>query len=156
MHQTMGNILRTLLHGQNPPQNLGQANELIDEALAICQHALRSSVQTTLSSSPGSLVFNRDMFLNIPLVADWNALTTKREHLINANLRRQNAKRRRYDYRTDQQVLKQVHEPTKLGDRTTGPYTVQQVHVNGSITIQLRPGVTERLNIRRVRPYEPQ
>jgi hypothetical protein len=95
------------------------------------------------------------MFLNIPLVADWNALTTKREHLINANLRRQNAKRRRYDYRTDQQVLKQVHKPTKLGDHTTGPYTVQQVHVNGSITIQLRPGVTERLNIRRVRPYEP-
>ena len=53
MHQTMGNILRTLLHGRNPPQNLGQANELIDEALAICQHALRSSVHTTLGSSPG-------------------------------------------------------------------------------------------------------
>jgi len=24
--------------------------------------------------------FNRDMFLNIPLIADWHAVTLKREH----------------------------------------------------------------------------
>ena len=84
MHQSMGNILRTLLHGRDSPvQNLTQANELIDEALSICAHALRTSVHTTLGSSPGALVYNRDMFLNIPLLADWHAITTKREHVIN-------------------------------------------------------------------------
>ena len=40
MHQMMGNVLRTLLHGQDAPQNLTEANELVDEALSICQHAL--------------------------------------------------------------------------------------------------------------------
>ncbi len=32
-------------------------------------------------------------------------------------------------------------------------YVIKQVHVNGNVTVQLRTGVTERLNIRRVKPY---
>jgi hypothetical protein len=35
-----------------------------------------------------------------------------------------------------------------------GPYRVLQTHVNGTITIELRPGVSERLNIRRIIPYK--
>ena len=105
MHQTKGNILHTLLHGRNSPENLVEANELIDEALSICQHALRTSVHTTLGSSPGTLVFNRDMFLNIPLLADWHAITTKREHVINENLCRMNKMRRRHDYMVGLEVL---------------------------------------------------
>ena len=61
--------------------------------------------------------------------------------------------RRQYDYATGQQVLKKVHNPTSLGVRTNGPYTIDRVHVNGTLTIRLRPGVTERINIRRVVPY---
>ena len=74
--------------------------------------------------------------------------------MINENLRRQNAKRSRYDYAVGQKILKKLHDPTKLGERTKGPYEVKQVHVNGSITIELRPGVTERINIRRVLPFK--
>ena len=116
-------------------------------------HAMRTNVTTTLGSSPGALVFNRDMFLNVPLIADWHLIARRREHLVNENLRRQNMKRRRYDYVPGQQVLKKIHEPTKLGERTEGPYQIQSVHVNGTLTIILRPGVTERINIRRVIPY---
>jgi len=54
MHQTVGNVLRTLLH--------------VDEALSIAMHAMRVGVHSTMGSSPGNLVFNRDMFLNIPLI----------------------------------------------------------------------------------------
>ena len=93
------------------------------------------------------------MFLNIPLIADWHAITTKREHILNKNLRRANKKRRRFDYAPNQQVLKELHDPTKLGNRTKGPYKITQVHTNGTITIELRPTVTERINIRRVIPY---
>jgi transposase InsO family protein len=156
MHQTMGNVLRTLLHGREAPKTIESAEELIDEALSITMHSMRSSVHTTLGSSPGALVFNRDMFLNIPLVADWHAITTRREHLVNENLRRSNAKRRRFDYAPNQQILKKLHKPTKLGERTSGPYTVSQVHVNGTVTIQLRPGVSERINIRRIIPFLPE
>jgi hypothetical protein len=89
MHQTVGNVLRTLLHGQ-PPQHItgASAKEFIDEALSITMHAMRAGVHSTLGSSPGSLVFNRDMFLNIPLIADWHAITQRQEHLVNKNLMR--------------------------------------------------------------------
>ena len=85
MHQTVGNILRTLLHGE-PPRDVTKAKDFIDEALSIAMHAMHMGVHTTLGSSPGNLVFNRDMFLNIPLIADWHAITQKREHLVNENL----------------------------------------------------------------------
>ena len=80
MHQTIGNILRTLLHVK-PPKKMGDAKELITEALSTAMHAMRSSIHTTLGGSPDSLalVFNRDMFLNIPLIANWHAITTRRE-----------------------------------------------------------------------------
>ena len=67
-------------------------------ALSIAQHAMRTSVHTTLGSSPGNLVFSRDMFLNVPLASDWHAITKKREQQVNYRLMKQNAQRRTYDY----------------------------------------------------------
>ena len=78
MHQTVGNVLRTLLHGE-PPQNIKNAKEYVDEALSIAMHAMRVIVHSTMGSSPGNLVFNRDMFINIPLIADWHAVTQKKK-----------------------------------------------------------------------------
>jgi len=98
-----------------------------------------------MGSSPGNLVFNRDMFLNIPLIANWHAITLKREHLNNENLMRENQKRRCYDYTPQQKILKKTWKPQKLGIRTTGPNTILQTHVNGTVTIELRPGISERL-----------
>lgn len=152
MHQTVGNMLRTMLKS-NPPQNLQQANDILDSALSTVMHALRANVSTVLGGSPGALTFARDMFVNIPLIADWQLITTNREQFVNEQLRRANAKRRRYDYVVGQRVLKKLHKPTKLGNRVSGPFNVTQVHVNGTVTILLRPGVTERINIRRVIPY---
>ena len=152
MHQTVGNVLRVLLHG-HPPETVGQAKDLVDEALSIASHAMRTTIATTLGGTPGALAYSRDMFLNVPLVADWQLIAQRSEQYINDDLRRANLKRRSYDYAVGQKVLKKVHDPTKLGVRTLGPYTIQRVHVNGTLTITLRPGVTERLNIRRVLPY---
>ncbi len=87
----MGNILRTLLHGE-PPPDMASTKEYIDEALFIAMHAMRAAIHSTLGSSPGSLTFNRDMFLNIPLFADWHTITQRREHLINENLIRETQK----------------------------------------------------------------
>ncbi len=62
MHQTVGNVLRTLLHGE-PPQNIADAKEFVDEALSIAMHKMRARINPTLGTSPGSLVFNKDIFL---------------------------------------------------------------------------------------------
>ena len=87
MHQTVGNILCTLLYS-NPPQNITQACDIIDSAPATAMHAMRTTVATTLGSTPGALAFSRDMFLNVPLVADWQTIAQNREQFINENLRR--------------------------------------------------------------------
>ena len=47
MHQSVGNILRTLLHGDHPEKD-AKANKMGDEALSIAQHTMRTSVHTTL------------------------------------------------------------------------------------------------------------
>ncbi len=126
---------------------------MVDSALATAMHAMRTNVATTLDGSPGSLVFNRDMFYNVPLIADWHAITKRREHRVKEALRRANSKRRRWDYSVGDKILKKIPEPTKLGPRTMGPYVIKTVHVNGNVTITLRAGLTERLNIKRIKPY---
>eukprot|EP00804_Cyclotella_cryptica_P016780 CCRYP_002070-RA/>CCRYP_002070-RA protein AED:0.42 eAED:0.42 QI:0/0/0/1/0/0/2/0/180 len=67
MHQTASNVLRTLVHA-NPPQNMTQARDIINDALATAMHAMRTTVATTLGSAPGALAFSRDMFLNMLLI----------------------------------------------------------------------------------------
>ncbi len=76
IHQTVGNVLRTLLHGEQPP-DMASTKEYINEALSIAMHAMRAAIHSTLGSSPGNLTFNRDMFLNIPLIADWHKFTQR-------------------------------------------------------------------------------
>jgi hypothetical protein len=93
------------------------------------------------------------MFLNMLLIADWQAIARTCEHHVNENLRHANRKQRQYDYAPGQQVLKKVHDPTKLGVRTEGPYTIERIHVDGNLTILLREGITEHINISRVLPY---
>ena len=153
MHQTVGSILRDLILKEKP-RTLADARILVDSALATASHAIRTNVSQVTGHSPGELAFHRDMLLDIPLMADLMKIREKRQLSVNdTNLRRVNAKRSSYDYQPGQQILKKRHEYTKLGERWLGPYTIQRVHVNGNITIQLSEGVTERINIRRVKPY---
>jgi hypothetical protein len=93
------------------------------------------------------------MFLNMLMIADWQAIACNREHHVDENLRRANRKQCQYDYAPEQQVLKKVHNPTNLGVRTEGPYTIERIHVNGTLTILLHEGITECINIHRVFLY---
>ena len=65
MYQKVGNVLRTELYS-NPPQNMNQSRDIIDSSLETAMHATRTTIDTTLGSTPGDLTFSRDMFLNIP------------------------------------------------------------------------------------------
>ena len=91
MHQIVGTVLRVLLYS-NPPKNMTQAKDIMNDALATAMHAMRTVVATSLGSTPGALAFSRDMLLNIPLVADWKAITHAREQKVNENLRRENVR----------------------------------------------------------------
>ncbi len=152
MHQTLTSVLRTLVH-TNPPQNMTQARDIIDNELATAMHVMQTTVATTLGSTLGALALARDMLLNMPLIADWQAIARTCEHQVNENLQHANRKQLQYDYTPGQQVLKNVHDPTKLGVRTEGPYTIERVQVNDNLTILLHEGITERITIRRVMPH---
>ena len=52
-----------------------------------------------------------------------------------------------------QTVLKTVHNSTKLRVRTTDIFNIERIHVNGTINMQLRPGVQDHVNIRQGIPY---
>jgi hypothetical protein len=56
MHQTVANVLRTLVH-TNPPQNMTQARDIIDNALATAMHAMQATATTPLESTPVALAF---------------------------------------------------------------------------------------------------
>ncbi len=90
-----------------------QAREIIDDALATAMHSMQTTVATILESTPGALAFAWDMFLNMLLTADWQAIARTCEHHVYESLGCANRKRRQFDYAPGQQVLKKVHNPTK-------------------------------------------
>ena len=155
MHQTVANVLRTIkrLH---PPQNEREARQLVEDALATTVYATRAAVSTALGTSPGNLVFHRDMFIDLPLHADLVTIRDKRQQLIDENLRRQNAKRKEFRYEVGQEVLIKNVNPSKLEPRAHGPYVIQRVYQNGTIEVSRNANVLERINIRRVVPFRRQ
>jgi hypothetical protein len=76
---------------------MASTKEYINDALSITMHATKAGMHSSLGIIPRSLTFNRDMFLNIPLIADWHTITQIQEHLINENLIRENQKGHRYN-----------------------------------------------------------
>jgi hypothetical protein len=152
MHQTLNNVLRTLVH-TNLLTNMTQAWDIIDNALATAMHAMQVTIATIFGSTPGALAFAWDMFLNVPPIANWQAISHICKHHVDENLQHTNRKRHQYDYAPGQQDPKKVHNPTKLEIRTMGPYTIDHVHVNGNLTNALHEGVTECINKHRVMSY---
>jgi hypothetical protein len=123
-------------------------------ALSNAIYATRAAVHGSLQATPGSLAFGRDMILDIPLIADFRALQEQRQLLIDQRLIEANRKRFSHDYRVGDQVLKLAYKPSKwLQSCTEGPYRIETVHQNGTLTIRLNPTTLERLSIRRVKPY---
>ena len=81
LHQTIGNTLRTRLY-HDPPANMADATAIVDSILHAAAYAVRATVHRTLKATPGSLVFNRDMMLDIPFIADLVEITRHRQQLI--------------------------------------------------------------------------
>ena len=108
---------------QNPPQNLHEAENLVDTMLANTVYALRTAVHTTLQSSSAAIAFGRDMIFNVPFIADLQTMQYRKQRLVDKSSAREHAKRIDYNYQIGQQVLVAVPDPKKLGDRFVGPFS---------------------------------
>ena len=153
VHKTIGDHLRILIH-EHPPQNIDEAHSFIDSCIASTNRALRTAVHRTLQVSPGSLVFHRDMLLPIPLLVDFELIRERRQVVIDDNNRCANLRRHSHDYQPGNKVLLIRDSGAKMESTTSGPYTIERVHTNGTVTILRNPGVVERVNIRRIKPFQ--
>jgi hypothetical protein len=94
------------------------------------------------------------MQLNIPIIADMEMIQAKKQARINYNAEQSNLKRCFKDYQVGDQVFVLKDAGRKL-DSTVEPgpsCVIQQVHANGTITIQRNEGIYEQINIRRIKP----
>ena len=125
----------------------------VDEFLTNAAWAIRSTHHTVLGTTPGAAVFGRDMLFDIPYLADWHEIGRRRQKLVDRDSKRENSKRREHDYTVgDKCTLRKDGILRKAEDKNIGPWTITQVHCNGTVRIQ-RGTVSERLNIRRIDPY---
>ena len=82
-----------------PPTNADEAARLVEWALASSMYAARCAATGALQChSPVALVFNRDMYLDIPFAADLCTIVQARQGKIDQRLLRANSRRRNYDF----------------------------------------------------------
>jgi hypothetical protein len=123
---------------------------LSDAAWAVC-----STYHTVLKASPGAAIFGRDMLFDIWFIADWQKIGKHRQQLTDLNNARENEGRIDYDYKVGQKVLVRKEgilcNAESIWHRKS--WLITSVHTNGTITVQ-RGNKIERMNIRRVNPFE--
>jgi hypothetical protein len=123
---------------------------LADAAWAIC-----STHHTVLKASPGAAIFGRDILFDIPLIADWKTIGEHRQRLTDHNTDLENKGRIDYDY-IGQKILVRNEGILRKAQSIwqNNPWTITTVHTNETITVQHGNKLVERLNIRRVKPFE--
>jgi hypothetical protein len=123
---------------------------LSDAAWAIC-----STHYTVLKASPGAAIFGQDMLFDIPFIADWQKIGEHRQKLTDLNNARENKGRIDYDYKVGQKVLLNKEGIIRNTEPRwhKKPRLITSVHTNGTITVQCGNKI-ERMNIRRVKPFE--
>ena len=151
VHQVLGNALRTF---ELEEKEL-DTNDPWEHFLSAAALAIRSTVHTTLdATTPGQLVFGRDMLLPIQIKTDWAQIRQCKQDIINVNNRKENAKCIEHKYRVGENVLlEKAGLISKLSAPRMGPYWITHTYTNGTVCIQ-RGIVNERVNIRRLTPYK--
>ena len=148
VHQVIGNIIRTF----------ELENNYLDEVdpwkgiLSATAFAVRSTFHTTLRSTPGQLVFGRDMILNIKHEANWEYIRERKQAIIEKNNLAENAKRIPHRYKVGDQVLLRRGTENKYETPYAGPYTLLKVNNNGTVRMKVKK-VEDTFNIRRLTPY---
>ena len=119
--------------------------------------AYRTTVSTSTHHSPGELVFNRDMIMNLAITIDWATIANARRNISQRGVTRENATRLSHNYRVGERVLiimdaSERRSQRKIGEVTKGPYMILKINPNGTVEIQ-RDNYRETISIRRIKPF---
>ena len=150
IHQTLANMMRTAELDMADSVSPNDIADFLNDAA----WAVRSTYHTVLKASPGAAIFGRDMLFDVPFLADWKKIGDYRQRQTDRNTERENKTRVDWDYKIGDKVLLLKEGVLRKSETKYGkdPWTVSQVHTNGTIRIQ-RGTKAERLNIRRVTPF---
>jgi len=94
------------------------------------------------------------MLFDIPFIDDWAKVGDYRKCQTDHNTARENLKRVDWDYTIGDKILVRKDGILRKGESKylKDPWTITQVHTNGTIRIQYGPN-SDRLIIRRVTPF---
>ena len=90
------------------------------------------------------------MILPLQTLADWECIRHRRQEMIHRNNLIENSRRRPFDWQPGMNILLEDRSGPKLRPKYSGPFRIDKVHTNGTVTIKIRERV---FNIRRIKPY---
>ena len=93
-HQVLGNILRTKNLQKYDFDDMDPWSELLGSVA----WAIHSTHHITLQTTPGHLVFGKDILLNLKFVADWEAIKLRKQRDVDMNNSKENSLRIHHDY----------------------------------------------------------
>ena len=150
VHLVIGNMIETFqIYGR---EDLDEQDPW-SGILSAVMFGVRSTYHTSLEATPAQLVFGRDMILPIQHQADWKYIKEKKQKLIDYNNKRENRKRKTFEFKVNDEVLISRAKKFKHGDRECdGPYTILEVGNNGTLRID-KGNYSDTVNIRNCYPY---
>jgi hypothetical protein len=148
VHQVIGNIIRTF----ELEKNYLDDNDPWKGILSATAFAVRSTFHTTLQNTPGQLVFECDMILNIKLEANREYIRVQKQNIIIKNNKAENAKRIPHTYNIGDKVLLKRATENKYETPYQGPFTITQVNENSTVRMMIK-NVEDTINIRGLTPY---
>jgi hypothetical protein len=151
-HQVIGNIIRIFELELELESNYLDENDPWKGILSATAFAVRSNFHTSLQSTPGQLVFGRDMIFNIQHIANWEFIKQRKQKIINLNNKKENAKRVQHVYQIGDKVLLHRGTENKYESPYHGPFLIMQVNDNGTFCLKVN-AVEDSYNIRRIIPY---
>ncbi len=134
------------------PQSIAEASTMAGRILSSAQHAARCTINKNLGVSPGAMAFGRDMLLPMPAITGLRLIRARRQALTDQANLRENQRRRNHDYTVGDQFLIKTFKPSALQERWYGPFTITQVHSNGTVSYMLNELAIGRVSILRIKP----
>ena len=92
------------------------------------------------------------MILNIPFIADWEAIRLHKKKIIYKNNQLENKNRKMHTYRIRENVLVRKKKSNKYEEPYVRPYPITQIWTNGKVTIR-RGTVKKHIKFRWIKPY---
>jgi hypothetical protein len=112
-----------------------------DGFLASVAFACRATYQTSIGTSPASIVFQRDMFFPTKYTANWRSQAQARKSQLIRGVERENSKRLSHHYRVGDRVLirhdMDGQPRPKMKSPTSGPFAITRI-IEGTLEINRR------------------